>query len=77
MGEENAFLYANLPSAFSDKSVFHLSKHGVDNAFGKRVRVPCTVVGPDEPHAASTAWPEGVLEQQSSENFMVDAENSE
>ncbi|MFS7929514.1 putative processing peptidase [Helianthus anomalus] len=51
------------PGAFSDKSVFHLSKHGVDNAFGKRVRVPCTAVGPDEPHAASTAWPVGVLEQ--------------
>ncbi|KAJ0932348.1 putative processing peptidase [Helianthus annuus] len=65
------------PSAFSDKSVFHLSKHGVDNVFGKRVRVPCAAVGPDEPHAASTAWPEGVLEQQSSDNFMVDSENSE
>ncbi|MFS7931678.1 putative processing peptidase [Helianthus anomalus] len=65
------------PSAFSDKSVFHLSKHGVDNVFWKRVRVPCAAVGPDEPHAASTAWPEGVLEQQSSDNFMVDSENSE
>ncbi|KAI3741540.1 hypothetical protein L1987_59214 [Smallanthus sonchifolius] len=65
------------PSAFSDKSVFHLSKRGVDNVFEKRVRVPCAAVGPDEPHAASTAWPEGVLEQQSSDNFMVDSENSE
>ncbi|KAL8236008.1 hypothetical protein R6Q59_017089 [Mikania micrantha] len=65
------------PSAFSDKSVFHLSKHGVDNVFEKRVRVPCAAVGPEEPHAASTAWPEGVLEQQSSDNFIVDSENSE
>ncbi|KAI3800722.1 hypothetical protein L1987_28816 [Smallanthus sonchifolius] len=65
------------PSAFSDKSVFHLSKRGVDNVFEKRVRVPCAAVGPDEPHAASTAWPEGVLEQQSSDSFTVDLENSE
>ncbi|XP_076960383.1 stromal processing peptidase, chloroplastic-like [Bidens hawaiensis] len=65
------------PSAFSDKSIFHLSKHGLDNVFGKRVRVPCAAVGPDEPHAASTSWPEGVLEQQSSDNFMVDSENSQ
>ncbi|KAI3824598.1 hypothetical protein L1987_06062 [Smallanthus sonchifolius] len=65
------------PRAFSYKSVFHLSKHGVDSVFGKRVRVPCAAVGPDEPHAASTAWPEGVLEQQSSDNFMVDSESSE
>ncbi|XP_076939981.1 stromal processing peptidase, chloroplastic-like [Bidens hawaiensis] len=65
------------PSAFSDKSIFHLSKHGLDNVFGKRVQVPCAAVGPDEPHAASTAWPEGLLEQQSSDNFMVDSENSQ
>ncbi|KAJ0451311.1 putative processing peptidase [Helianthus annuus] len=65
------------PGAFSDKSVFHLSKHGVDNVFGKRVRVPCAAVGPDEPHAASTAWPEGVLEQQSSDSFTVNSESSE
>ncbi|MFS7978114.1 putative processing peptidase [Helianthus anomalus] len=76
MGGENAFLYANLPqvpSLTNHKSVFHLSKHGVDNVFGKRVRVPCAAVGPDEPHAASTAWPEGVLEHQSSDNFMVNS----
>ncbi|KAJ0525055.1 putative processing peptidase [Helianthus annuus] len=65
------------PKCVSDKSVFHLSKHGVDNVFGKRVRVQCAAVGPDKPHAASTAWPEGVLEQQSSDNFMVNSENSE
>ncbi|XP_071715631.1 stromal processing peptidase, chloroplastic-like isoform X2 [Rutidosis leptorrhynchoides] len=62
----------SMPTAFADKSVFHLSKHG-----GKRVRVPCAAVGPDEPHAASTAWPDGVLEQQASDNFSIDTESSE
>ncbi|KAI3681024.1 hypothetical protein L6452_35806 [Arctium lappa] len=64
------------PRVFSDKSIFHLSKHGVDSVFEKQVRVPCAAVGPDEPHAASTAWPEGVLEQQSSD-YLVDTESSE
>lgn len=30
----------------------------------KRVHVPQATVGPDEPHAASTAWQDGVLEKQ-------------
>lgn len=30
----------------------------------KRVRVLNATVGPDEPHAASTAWPDGILEKQ-------------
>ncbi|XP_071701017.1 stromal processing peptidase, chloroplastic-like [Rutidosis leptorrhynchoides] len=62
----------SMPTAFSDKSIFHLSKHGVDNVFGKRVQVPCAAVGPDEPHAATTAWPDGVLEQQASDDFSID-----
>ncbi|GJS89789.1 stromal processing peptidase chloroplastic [Tanacetum coccineum] len=62
------------PGAFSDKSVFHLSKHGVD--VEKRVRVACAAVGPDEPHAASTAWPEGALEQQSSD-YLISPDSSE
>nr|XP_043618679.1 stromal processing peptidase, chloroplastic [Erigeron canadensis] len=65
------------PSAFSDKSAFRLSKHGVDNVFQKQVRAPCAAVGPDEPHAASTAWPDGALEQQSPDNFLLDTESSE
>ncbi|KAL4563575.1 hypothetical protein LXL04_027618 [Taraxacum kok-saghyz] len=62
----------------SDKSVFHISKQGVNNASEKRVQVACTAVGPDEPHAAaSTAWPEGALEQQSSSDLLYDTESSE
>lgn len=30
----------------------------------KPVHIPCANLGPDEPHAASTAWPDGALEKQ-------------
>lgn len=33
-------------------------------------------MGPDEPHAASTAWPEGALEQQSSD-YLISPDSSE
>lgn len=41
---------------------------------GKYARVPCATVGPEEPHATSTAWPDGVLEKQELdlENFEFD-----
>ncbi|KAL7592415.1 hypothetical protein Lser_V15G32592 [Lactuca serriola] len=60
----------------SDKSIFHISKHGVNNVPEKRVQVSCAAVGPDEPHAASTAWPESALEQQSSD-LLFDTESIE
>lgn len=30
----------------------------------KRVQLPRATVGPDEPHAASTTWPDGIAEKQ-------------
>ncbi|KAI3495518.1 hypothetical protein L1887_37859 [Cichorium endivia] len=60
----------------ADKSIFHLSKHGVNNVSEKRVQIACAAVGPDEPHAASTAWPESALEQQSSD-VLFDTESIE
>lgn len=30
----------------------------------KHARIVCGTVGPDEPHAAPTAWPDGILEKQ-------------
>lgn len=57
------------PRVFLDKSTFHLSKHTPDNGFVKQVYVPRATVGPDEPHAASTTWPDGVLEKQDLEIF--------
>lgn len=53
-----------VPRVFSDKSTFPLLKHTLDNVSVKRVRVLNATVGPDEPHAASTAWPDGILEKQ-------------
>ncbi|KAK7837595.1 stromal processing peptidase [Quercus suber] len=54
----------SIPRAFHDKSTFHLSKHGLGNTSVKFDHIPRATVGPDEPHAANTAWPDGVLEKQ-------------
>lgn len=43
----------------------------------KRVRVPRAAVGPDEPHAASTTWPDGVLEKQHFDFLDPDIESSQ
>ncbi|KAJ7982662.1 Stromal processing peptidase, chloroplastic [Quillaja saponaria] len=53
-----------IPSVFHDKSTFQLSNHKVNHAFVKKVYIPHATVGPDEPHAASTAWPDGIVEKQ-------------
>ncbi|CAK9145304.1 unnamed protein product [Ilex paraguariensis] len=47
-----------------DKSTFHFSKHKPDDVIVKQAHVLRATVGPDEPHAASTTWPDGVLEKQ-------------
>lgn len=51
-------------SRFSaDKSTFPLSKNVPDSLCVKQHHVRCSAVGPDEPHAVSTSWPEGALEK--------------
>lgn len=52
------------PRVFLDKSTFHLPKPRLGSAFVKPSHVPYATVGPDEPHAASTTWPDAVLEKQ-------------
>ncbi|XP_038690429.1 stromal processing peptidase, chloroplastic-like [Tripterygium wilfordii] len=52
----------SIPRAFSDKSSFHLSRHSLDAV--SQARIPHATVGPNEPHAASTASPDGILERQ-------------
>lgn len=47
-----------------DKSAFQLSKNERDDRVVKHARIVCGTVGPDEPHAAPTAWPDGILEKQ-------------
>lgn len=43
----------------------------------KHVRVPCATVGPEEPHAASTAWPDGILEKQDFDLLNFESERTE
>lgn len=43
-------------------SSFPLSKNA-DSVFVKQHSVQCSAVGPDEPHAVSTSWPEETLEK--------------
>ncbi|XP_028771998.1 stromal processing peptidase, chloroplastic [Neltuma alba] len=50
-----------VPRVFVDKSTFPLFKNKLGHAL---VQIPHATVGPDEPHAASTAWPDGVTEKQ-------------
>ncbi|XP_027359777.1 stromal processing peptidase, chloroplastic [Abrus precatorius] len=52
------------PAAFPDNSSFQLSKNKFQCSSVKRVQLPRATVGPDEPHAASTAWPDGIAEKQ-------------
>ncbi|KAI5599663.1 hypothetical protein BDE02_02G211200 [Populus trichocarpa] len=62
----------SIPRAFIDKSAFRLSGHSFDTASAKHVHVPCASMGPNEPHAASIACPDGILERQDS--HLLDSE---
>ncbi|GMY29028.1 stromal processing peptidase, chloroplastic [Fagus crenata] len=57
-------LKRSIPWAFRDKSTFHISKRDLGSTSVRLDHVLRATVGPDEPHAASTAWPDGVLEKQ-------------
>ncbi|WJX54694.1 hypothetical protein P8452_40546 [Trifolium repens] len=65
------------PGAFFDNSSFGLSKDKLRFGSAKRVHVPHATVGPDEPHAASTAWPDGVAEKQDLSLFDSELERIE
>ncbi|KAJ8553505.1 hypothetical protein K7X08_024183 [Anisodus acutangulus] len=60
---------------FLDKPSFHLSKQSRANV--KKLQVPRATAGPDEPHAASTAWPDGVLEKQGFDMLDPEVERAE
>ncbi|KAL3512114.1 hypothetical protein ACH5RR_024831 [Cinchona calisaya] len=66
--------------AFFDKSAIHSSKQEVDDTLtskAKQLIVPRATVGPEEPHAASTTWPDGVLEKQGLDFYDPELERSE
>ncbi|XP_062165357.1 stromal processing peptidase, chloroplastic [Alnus glutinosa] len=69
-------LRRSIPRAFLDKSTFHISKRGIGNTSAKHDHVPRATVGPDEPHAANTAWPD-VLEKQDLDISYPEIEQAE
>ncbi|PIA34142.1 hypothetical protein AQUCO_03800008v1 [Aquilegia coerulea] len=50
--------------ALLDNSTFSLSGHSLDKICAKPALVTHAAAGPDEPHVASTAWPDVILEKQ-------------
>ncbi|KAK8526974.1 hypothetical protein V6N12_054206, partial [Hibiscus sabdariffa] len=63
-GKTTPFPTSTLTSPFfRQKSCFPLSAHTF-KTHGNHIRPLCATVGPDEPHAASTALPDGLLEKQ-------------
>lgn len=63
-----------VPGAFLDKSCFRLSKSKLHRS---TVQIPRATVGPDEPHAASTTWPDGIAEKQDSSVYDNELERIE
>lgn len=69
-------LRRSIPRAFLDKSAFHISKRGIVTTSVKHDHVPRATVGPDEPHAANTDWPD-VLEKQDLDISYPEIERTE
>ncbi|GAA0138514.1 metalloprotease [Lithospermum erythrorhizon] len=65
--------------AFLDKSSFLLSKQKLGNSLQQVNQSVCprATVGPDEPHAASTTWPDGILEKQGADLLDPEISRSE
>ncbi|XP_012463776.2 stromal processing peptidase, chloroplastic [Gossypium raimondii] len=61
---------------FLHKSRFPLATHTFSSS-GKRFCSPCATVGPDEPHAASTTCPDGLLENQNFDSLYPQLQTSE
>ncbi|KAK6277552.1 hypothetical protein POUND7_017875 [Theobroma cacao] len=70
-------LATSVPAFFPDKSCFPLSAHTLNTTSGKHICAPCATVGPDEPHAASTTWPDGLLEKQDFDSLYPQFQTTE
>ncbi|KAL4310642.1 hypothetical protein GQ457_01G008220 [Hibiscus cannabinus] len=64
------------PRFFRQKSCFPLSAHTF-KTHGNRIRPLCATVGPDEPHAASTALPDALLEKQDFDSLYPQLQTAE
>ncbi|VVB07635.1 unnamed protein product [Arabis nemorensis] len=51
----------SLPSAFQDRTSFSLSKSRFNSSLRTHSQILNATVGPDEPHATGTAWPDGIV----------------
>ncbi|XP_023635499.1 stromal processing peptidase, chloroplastic isoform X2 [Capsella rubella] len=51
----------SLPSAFVDRTSFSLSRSRLTSSLRKSSQILNATVRPDEPHAAGTAWPDGIV----------------
>nr|XP_011469468.1 PREDICTED: uncharacterized protein LOC101308217 [Fragaria vesca subsp. vesca] len=70
-------LRTSTPSAFPDTTSFCLTNRKPEKAFVKDLHIPYATVGPDEPHAASTSWPDGILEKQEPDLVYPGVEQTE
>ncbi|XP_039024549.1 stromal processing peptidase, chloroplastic-like isoform X2 [Hibiscus syriacus] len=61
---------------FRQKSCFPLSAHTF-KTHGNHIRPLCATVGPDEPHAASIALPDGLLEKQDFDSLYPQLQRAE
>ncbi|KAK8997104.1 hypothetical protein V6N11_020593 [Hibiscus sabdariffa] len=64
------------PRFFRQKSCFPLSAHTF-KTHGNRIQPLCATVGPDEPHAASTALPDALLEKQDFDSLYPQLQTAE
>ncbi|CAH2052962.1 unnamed protein product [Thlaspi arvense] len=51
----------SLHRAFVDRTSFNLSSSRLTSSLNKHSHVVNATIGPDEPHAAGTAWPDGIV----------------
>ncbi|XP_039026601.1 stromal processing peptidase, chloroplastic-like [Hibiscus syriacus] len=66
----------SLPSFFRQRSCFPLSAHTFKTR-GNYIRPLCATVGPNEPHAASTALPAGLLAKQDFDSLYPQLQTTE
>ncbi|KAJ0973564.1 hypothetical protein J5N97_021523 [Dioscorea zingiberensis] len=62
---------------FKNKSTFPMQSHSFGSSILKRIIAPQATLGPDEPHVASTSWPDIALEKQRLGFWDPEAEKAE
>ncbi|KAJ0988100.1 hypothetical protein J5N97_006456 [Dioscorea zingiberensis] len=68
---------SNASNIFKDKSTFPMQSHSFGSSIVKHIIAPQATLGPDEPHVASTSWPDIALEKQRLGFWDPEAEKAE